>query len=100
MDPNIVGSDRFQVLWQYTAPDSKELWLAKPLVYTPAGGSELLITASEMNIVRVMDAKNGSIITQRTLNPPFLSDDVKCPDVQPYIGVTGTPIIDSDTNIM
>ena len=100
MDPNVVGSDRFQVLWQYTAPDSNELWLAKPLVYTPNGGSELLITASEMNIVRVMDAKNGSIVTQRTLNPPFLSDDVKCPDVQPYIGVTGTPIIDPDTDIM
>jgi iron transport multicopper oxidase len=100
IDPNIAGSDSFKILWSFTSPFAKELWLAKPLVYTPNGGAELVITASEMNIVRVMDGKTGAIITQRTLNPPFLTVDVACPDIPDYIGVTGTPIIDPETDIM
>lgn len=100
IDPSVAGSDAFKILWAYTSPNPQELWLAKPLVYTPNGGAELVITASEMNVVRVMDGKTGAMVKQKTLNPPFLSADVACPDVQPYIGVTGTPIIDPETDIM
>jgi iron transport multicopper oxidase len=100
MDPNIVASSNFQSIWTFQSPNSRELFLAKPLVYTPSGQPEMLITASEMNIVRVINAKTGAIISQRTLTTPFLSADASCPDIPNYIGVTGTPIIDPDTDIM
>ncbi|TDZ35465.1 WSC domain-containing protein [Colletotrichum spinosum] len=100
LDPNIAGSSSFRNLWTFTSPTSQEFWLAKPLVYTPDGGSELVITASEMNIIRVFDSKTGNILQQRTLQPPFSAADSNCGDIPNWIGVTGTPIIDPATGIM
>ncbi|OLN96295.1 WSC domain-containing protein-like protein 3 [Colletotrichum chlorophyti] len=100
LDPNIAGSSSFKNLWTFTSPNARELWLAKPLVYTPEGGSELVITASELNIVRVFDSKTGRILNQRTLQPPFSAADSNCGDIPDWIGVTGTPIIDPNTSIM
>lgn len=74
--------------------------MAKPLVYTPDGQSELVITASEMNVVRVFDSKTGRVLQERTLQPPFASIDSNCGDIPDWIGVTGTPIIDPATDIM
>ncbi|KAK3322957.1 hypothetical protein B0H66DRAFT_581844 [Apodospora peruviana] len=98
LDPNIVGSASFKTLWTFTSPDSKELFLAKPLIYTPNGGPELVITSSEKNIVRVFDSKTGTILNQRVLQPPFASADSNCGDIPTWIGITGTPIIDTNTD--
>ena len=100
MDPNIVGGPAFRELWRFQSPYNSEKHLAKPLVFTTPGGTEVVITASEMNIVRVIDAKTGELLNQRTLNPPFLTSDIGCPDIPDFIGITGTPIIDPDTAIM
>ncbi|KAI8170668.1 hypothetical protein K4K49_010394 [Colletotrichum sp. SAR 10_70] len=100
LDPNIAGSSSFRNLWTFTSPDSKEFWLAKPLVYTPEGGTELVITASEMNIIRIFDSKTGNILKQRTLQPPFSAADSNCGDIPNWVGITGTPIIDPATSIM
>lgn len=100
MDPNVVGGSSFGILWKQQMTDSKEQWFAKPLVYTQNGGSEMLITASNENNVRIHDAKTGTLITSRTLHPPFLQSDIGCNDVPDYIGVMGTPIIDPATDIM
>lgn len=100
MDPNVVGSSSFQQLWDYVPAADNEQIYAKPLVYTPNGGTEMVITASEMNNVRIHNAKTGAIIIQRQLNLPFLSADSNCNDISGYIGITGTPIIDPDTDIM
>ncbi|KAF9873872.1 hypothetical protein CkaCkLH20_08606 [Colletotrichum karsti] len=78
----------------------QEFWLAKPLVYTPEGSPELVITASEMNIIRIFDSKTGNILKQRTLQAPFSAADSNCGDIPNWIGVTGTPIIDPATDIM
>jgi iron transport multicopper oxidase len=101
MDPNVVSGSSFGILWSFPSPNTKETWYAKPLVYTPAGSSQqLVITASNMNIVRVMDAKSGTVIVQRQLTSPFLQSDIGCNDIPNFIGVTGTPIIDPSTNTM
>ncbi|EOO00796.1 putative wsc domain-containing protein [Phaeoacremonium minimum UCRPA7] len=100
MDPNVVGGSSFGILWKQQMTDSKEQWFAKPLVYTQNGGSEMLITASNENNVRIHDAKTGTLITSRTLHPPFLQSDIGCNDVPDYIGVMGTPIIDPATDII
>ncbi|OHF03550.1 WSC domain-containing protein [Colletotrichum orchidophilum] len=100
LNPNIAGSSGFKSLWTFQSPNAKENWLAKPLVYTPNGGSELVITASEMNIIRVFDGKTGKSLTERTIQAPFSAADSNCGDIPDFIGVTGTPIIDPNTDIM
>lgn len=99
MDPNIVSGSSFGILWQKAGTDSGEVFLAKPLVYT-AGGVEMVITASEMNNVRVLNAKTGDLISSRQLLPPFLVSDIGCNDIPGFIGVTGTPVIDPATDTM
>ncbi|KAK2042793.1 WSC domain-containing protein [Colletotrichum somersetense] len=100
LNPDVAGSSSFKNLWTFVSPVAKEQWLAKPLVYTPNGKSELVITASEMNIVRVFDSKTGNVLNTRTLQPPFSAADSNCGDIPDWIGVTGTPIIDPNTDIM
>ncbi|OBT70822.1 hypothetical protein VF21_10119 [Pseudogymnoascus sp. 05NY08] len=101
MDPNVVGSTSFGILWSFTSPNQYETWYAKALTYTPSGSTQqLVITASNMNIVRVMDGKTGNLVAQRQLYPPFLQSDIGCYDIPHYIGITGTPIIDPATDIM
>lgn len=74
---------------------------AKPLVWTPpGGGNELVIVVSNLNIVRVWDGITGTLIAQRTLDPPFSSTDANCGDIPGNIGITATPVIDKNTNIM
>ncbi|CRK15143.1 hypothetical protein BN1708_011363 [Verticillium longisporum] len=99
LNPSTVTSG-FRNLWEWQAEDTQELFLAKPLVYTPPGGSELLITSSEKNNVRIFDAKTGSLIRIRQLQAPFNRDDANCGDIPNWIGITGTPIIDTATGIM
>jgi iron transport multicopper oxidase len=99
MDPNIVSGKNFGILWQAQSSDPKEEFYAKPLVYT-VNGVETVITASTMNNVRVFNARTGALITSRQLNPPFLQADIGCNDIANYIGVVGTPIIDTNTNII
>lgn len=100
MDPNVVGGSSFGILWQKAVGNSLEVFYAKTLVYTLNGGSEMVITASNMNFVRIHDSKNGTLIAQRQLNAPFLTSDIGCNDIPNYIGVTGTPIIDPATDII
>ena len=50
--------------------------------------------------MRVFDSKTGRLIKERTLQPPFSAADSNCGDVPTFIGITGTPIIDSNTGIM
>ncbi|KAK3335420.1 WSC domain-containing protein [Cercophora scortea] len=100
MDPNVVSSASFGILWSKVFPNSLESFYAKPLTYTINGGSEMVITASTLNNVRIHDAKTGTLIKERQLLPPFLRSDIGCADIPNFIGVTGTPIIDPATDII
>ncbi|PVH80099.1 WSC-domain-containing protein [Cadophora sp. DSE1049] len=97
LHPNTVGSAIFGMLWKNTY-GNKERWYAKPLVYTPPGGTQLVFLASAQNVIRTLDAVNGTLLSSRTVQPPFLQKDIGCTDIPDYIGVIGTPIIDPTTN--
>jgi iron transport multicopper oxidase len=86
MHPATVGSAIFGILWKNTY-GSKEKWYAKPLVYTPSGQSQLVFLASSMNIIRTVDAVNGTLLNSRTVQPPFLQSDIGCTDIPDYIGI-------------
>ncbi|KAM3075140.1 hypothetical protein ACMFMG_007402 [Clarireedia jacksonii] len=100
MHPATVGSAIFGILWKNNYGNNKEKWYAKPLVYTPPGGSQLVFIASSMNIIRTLDAVNGSLLNSRTVQSPFLQSDLGCTDIPDYIGIIGTPIIDPATSIV
>jgi hypothetical protein len=91
---------KYQVNWRINF-NSGEYFFAKPLVYTPPGySSELVIMASNQNILRALDALTGKVMFSRTLDPPFLSPDAQCGDTPNTMGIVGTPYIDADTGIM
>lgn len=101
MDPAVVGSTKFAVSWKNTY-NTNEMFYAKPLVFTPPGAAnEQVIVVSNQNNVRVLDGLTGALVTSRALDSPFLSSDTGgCGDIPNTVGITGTPIIDSATNIM
>jgi len=97
MHPATVGSAIFGILWKNTYNNSmleislvrlpktdlveEERWYAKPLVYTPPGQKQLVFLASHMNIIRTIDAVDGTLLKQRTVQPPFLQSDIGCTDI-------------------
>lgn len=86
LHPATVGSSIFGILWrnQYA---SKEKWYAKPLVFTPPGGFQIVFVASSMNVIRILDAVNGNLLRSRTVQPPFIQSDLGCTDIPDYIGI-------------
>ncbi|KAE9372823.1 hypothetical protein N431DRAFT_339089, partial [Stipitochalara longipes BDJ] len=98
IDPAALSS--YVHAWTYTC-NSNEFYNAKPLTYTPSSYThELVIFASQQNIVRVIDGLSGQLLFSRTLDPPFQASDSDCGDISPTIGITGTPVIDPATDIM
>ncbi|KAL8900665.1 MAG: hypothetical protein Q9207_005582 [Kuettlingeria erythrocarpa] len=97
MQPSIVGSSSFGIIWSKTY-NVKERWYAKPLVYTPPGQKQLVFTASNQNWIRTVDAVTGAPLKARQVQPPFLVSDIGCTDMPDTIGITGTPVIDPNTN--
>jgi outer membrane protein assembly factor BamB len=65
---------------------------AQPLL-TPAAGHELLLVATENNVVDALDAGTGKIIWRRTLAQPVPVSMLPCGNINP-LGITGTPVID------
>lgn len=88
MDPTIVNSTSFGILWTNTY-DKLEKWYTRPLVYTSAGinnGAQFVFLASTKNVIRTVDGKTGKAILSRTLLPPFLQSDIGCTDIPNFIG--------------
>jgi hypothetical protein len=98
LDPAQLST--YTIQWS-TNFNTNELMHAKPLVWTPpGGGNEQVIVVSNQNIIRVFDGVTGTQLQKRTLDPPFTATDAQCGDIPNTIGITGTPVIDKNTNIM
>ncbi|KAJ9145434.1 WSC domain-containing protein [Pleurostoma richardsiae] len=90
----------FKLTWSKQF-NTAEVFYAKPLTYTPSGySSELVILASNQNVLRVLDGLTGTVLFTRILDPPFQASDSQCGDIPNMIGITGTPLIDPATDIM
>ncbi len=56
---------------------------------------------SNRNIIRLLDGLIGTLIAERTLDPPFQAVYTGgCGDIPNTVGITGTLIIDPATDIM
>lgn len=106
MDPAIVGSSQFGLLFKTKLPgtysiggqDIPEQIFSQPLVYTGSDGVQYLYVATTQNNVYKITAKSGVIVASRNLHRPFLVSDLAgCVDINPTIGITATGVIDPAT---
>ena len=73
--------------------------LAQPLYVSQypmpgLGKRNILLVATEHDVLDVFDADSGALLAIRFLGAPQLSADVGCLDVRPNYGITSTPAID------
>jgi outer membrane protein assembly factor BamB len=66
---------------------------AQPLV-----SAGTLFVATEGNWIYGIDSETGEVRWERNLGTPWNSADIGCGDLAPHVGVTGSPVIDPDTN--
>ena len=66
---------------------------AQPLVYKNS-----LFVATEENWIYRIDPETGAIAWGRQVAPPWNPADIGCGDLTPWIGITGTPVIDEATD--
>lgn len=106
MDPAIVGSPQFGLLFRTLLPgiyringqDVPEQIFSMPLVYTGIDGVQHVYVATTQNNIYKMNAKTGVIVASRNLHKPFLVSDLDgCTDINPVVGVTATGVIDPST---
>lgn len=66
---------------------------AQPLV-----SEGTLFVATEDDRIYGIDAQTGEVRWERKVGVPWNSADIGCEDLAPHVGVTGTPVIDPNTN--
>ncbi len=104
MDPAVVGSSAFGQIFKTTLPGNyggaKEQMFSQPLVYTSdTDGVQYVYIATTQNNIYKLDAKTGVILASRNLHIPFSIVDLSgCVDINPYVGVTATGVIDPATD--
>jgi iron transport multicopper oxidase len=57
-----------------------------------------LFVATEDDWIYGIDSQSGEVKWERNVGIPWNSEDIGCEDLAPHVGVTGTPVIDPNTN--
>jgi outer membrane protein assembly factor BamB len=65
---------------------------AQPLMWR-ARSNEMLLTASEDNVVQAFDTRTGNELWRRVVGTPVPRSSLPCGNIAP-LGITGTPVID------
>ena len=97
LDPSTVGGAGFKRIFQTTLPlldpaGKVDYVYAQPLV----SGNRVFIASASNNLFS-LDAVTGAVVSQRNLGKPFAPSVLQCGD-QTWVGITGTPVIDANTN--
>src|SRR5271156_2937886 len=67
---------------------------AQPLFWqSPKTGRQLLLVATENDVVYALDAHSGKVVWQRSLGHAVEDSALPCGNISP-LGITGTPVID------
>jgi outer membrane protein assembly factor BamB len=93
LDPAIVGGGKFGQIFE--TPVQGQVY-AQPLV---ADGTVLVVT--EKDRAYGLDPVSGAVKWERQVGEPFPSAEIpnNCTDLEPDVGITGTPVIDPETGI-
>ncbi|HEU5220005.1 MAG TPA: hypothetical protein VFU23_15195, partial [Gemmatimonadales bacterium] len=88
LSPAAVSAPDFGLLFPPASLDGQIY--AQPLL---ANGVVLVVT--ETNHIYTLDPVTGAILFQRALEVPWNPADIGCGDLAPWVGITGTPVIDT-----
>jgi hypothetical protein len=91
LTPSLVQGGTFGQLFNATVDGQV---YAQPLVW-----QNTLLVATETNNIYGLDPVTGTQRWTRNLGVPWNPADIGCPDLTPWIGVTGTPVIDPSSNV-
>lgn len=72
--------------------------LAGDLYGEPLVAGARVYVATEGNDVYSLSASSGAVVWSTRLAPPVPASDLPCGDIQPTVGITGTPVIDQSRN--
>jgi hypothetical protein len=109
--PTTVNSTNFGKLFSCTvdaAVYAQPLWVAKVANVSSGGTHNVVYVATQHNTVYAFDADNTGCQNvwggAKNLNPSgqtwVTSGDVSCTDLQPAIGIVGTPVIDTSSKTL
>ena len=90
-DPEPTRSVTPTLTWQSPGLGAP-IW-GQPLVL----GSRVYV-ATVGNEIYALDASTGSVIWEQSAGMPVPSEQVTCGDIEPTVGIVGTPVIDVATN--
>jgi len=79
--------------WQSPQLDAP-VW-SQPLVL----GTRVYV-ATVGNDVYALDAATGAVVWVKNAGPPVPSSKLSCGDIEPTVGIVGTPVIDPTTNVI
>jgi outer membrane protein assembly factor BamB len=92
LDPATVAGGKFGQIFE--TPVQGQVY-AQPLV---ADGTLLVVT--EKDRAYGLDPVTGAVKWEKQVGEPFPSSELSgCTDMEPDVGITGTPVIDPETNI-
>jgi hypothetical protein len=93
LDPATVGGGKFGQIFE--TPVEGQVY-AQPLV---ADGTLLVVT--EKDVAYGLDPVTGAVKWKKKVGDPFPSAEISggCTDLEPDVGITGTPVIDPETGI-
>ena len=73
---------------------------AQPLYWHPSDSNgDILLAATEENVVQAFDAVTGKEVWRRAVGPPVRRSSLPCGNISP-LGITGTPVIDPATQAL
>jgi outer membrane protein assembly factor BamB len=90
LTPGLVASTAFAQ--RFSTPIQGQVY-AQPLV-----ANNTLFVATEENWIYRLDPETGQVQWSEQVAPPWNPADIGCDDLTPWIGITGTPVIDTATN--
>ncbi|KAI9366181.1 hypothetical protein DFJ73DRAFT_164619 [Zopfochytrium polystomum] len=106
IDPQDLTAGAFGLLTTFSLPPLGPAKIvgdiyATPLLYSPKADllSQIIFVATEQNNVYTLNATTGTVIAKKHLTDAFdfSKDGFWCDDIVGFAGISGTPVIDSDT---
>lgn len=84
----------------FDAPVPGQVWAQPLYVSNGPGGTPAFIVVTENNAVVALSEADGSLIWENDLGTPVPRTKLPCGDIMPTLGITGTPVIDTDARMI
>ncbi|HEY2054223.1 MAG TPA: PQQ-binding-like beta-propeller repeat protein [Solirubrobacterales bacterium] len=91
LTPQLLESGDFGL--NFSVPVQGQVY-AQPLV-----SGHTLLVATEKNRVYAINSQSGQVQWEKSFGTPWNAADLGCEDLEPDVGITGTPVIDPNTDV-